>query len=96
MIAVLATVVGLLAAQRDHRALLIAIAGVAIGAGAWWLTPAPGDAALERALPGPVEEAGFATSDTCRSCHPSQYQSWHDSYHRTMTQAATPETVLAN
>jgi len=96
VIAVLATVVGLLAAQRDHRALLIAIAGVAIGAGAWWLTPAPGDAALERALPGPVEEAGFATSDTCRSCHPSQYQSWHDSYHRTMTQAATPETVLAN
>ncbi|MCH2170914.1 ammonia-forming cytochrome c nitrite reductase subunit c552 [Myxococcota bacterium] len=35
------------------------------------------------------------SSDTCRSCHPEQYRSWADSYHRTMTQIATPETVLA-
>jgi predicted CXXCH cytochrome family protein len=37
----------------------------------------------------------FVTSDTCRSCHPDQYSTWHDSYHRTMSQLATPEAVVA-
>ena len=35
----------------------------------------------------------YAGSDSCRACHPDQYTSWHRSYHRTMTQLATPETV---
>ena len=34
------------------------------------------------------------SSDTCRSCHPSQFDSWHASYHRTMTQVATPQTAI--
>jgi hypothetical protein len=38
---------------------------------------------------------GYVGSEACRACHPSQYHSWHASYHRTMTQVATPETVLA-
>lgn len=38
-------------------------------------------------------ENGFAGSDTCRACHPSQYASWHASYHRTMTQVASPSTA---
>jgi len=33
-------------------------------------------------------------SGACRSCHPSEYASWHRSFHRTMTQVATPATVL--
>ncbi len=37
--------------------------------------------------------AGYVTSDSCRSCHPAQYDSWHKSFHRTMTQHATPEGV---
>ena len=37
---------------------------------------------------------GFTTSVTCQSCHPAEYDAWHQSYHRTMTQAATPSTVL--
>lgn len=51
----------------------------------------------ELALPSPVvgPAEGFASSDTCRSCHPAQYATWHDSFHRTMTQQATPEAVLA-
>lgn len=39
--------------------------------------------------------AEFATSDSCRSCHPGEYSTWHDSYHRTMAQIATPEAVAA-
>ena len=39
--------------------------------------------------------ADFVTSATCRSCHPHEHRTWHDSFHRTMTQKATPENVLA-
>ena len=37
---------------------------------------------------------GYASSAECRVCHPSQYNSWHDSYHRTMTQVADPANVI--
>jgi len=43
-----------------------------------------------------VAEAGYVSSDTCRACHPSQYATWHRSYHRTMTQVATPDTIAAS
>lgn len=38
---------------------------------------------------------GYASSDRCRSCHADEFESWHRSFHRTMTQVATPESVLA-
>ena len=37
----------------------------------------------------------YMSSQTCRACHPGEYDSWHKSYHRTMTQLAKPEAVLA-
>ena len=43
-----------------------------------------------------VGEDGYVSSATCRSCHPSQYATWHGSFHRTMTQVATPESVRAD
>jgi hypothetical protein len=49
-----------------------------------------------QARPIEVEGDGFVTSSGCRSCHPSEYATWHASYHRTMTQLATPESVLAD
>ena len=39
---------------------------------------------------------GYATSDRCEACHPSQYESWHRGYHRTMTQYASPASVRGN
>ncbi|MCI0539893.1 MAG: hypothetical protein L0Z50_32200 [Verrucomicrobiales bacterium] len=39
---------------------------------------------------------GYVSSDNCRSCHPDQYASWHESYHRTMTQLARPEGVVGD
>lgn len=36
---------------------------------------------------------GFATSDRCEGCHPSEYHSWHRGFHRSMTQYASPATV---
>jgi hypothetical protein len=39
------------------------------------------------------QTGGFVSSDRCRACHPAQYLSWHRSFHRTMTQIASPESV---
>jgi hypothetical protein len=46
----------------------------------------------------PIEETrdGYVTSETCRACHPSNYASWHGSYHRRMTQAASPAAIVAD
>lgn len=43
----------------------------------------------------PSEEAyeSYVQSDHCRACHPSEYESWHRTFHRTMTQYAHPENV---
>lgn len=52
-----------------------------------------------RGPPTPVPIAkraeGFVTSNACRSCHPGEYSSWHDSYHRRMTQSAELARVAA-
>jgi hypothetical protein len=44
---------------------------------------APFDAAL----------AGYTGSQACVDCHDDRHESWYSTYHRTMTQEATPETV---
>ena len=66
---------------------------LAIGSIAWYFNqvdsvPQPADRPIE------LHEDGFVSSDSCRSCHPGQHKSWHASYHRTMTQLATAETVI--
>jgi len=43
-----------------------------------------------------VQLDGYRSSDGCRACHPSQYASWHASYHRTMTQIATPQSIATS
>jgi len=55
-----------------------------------------GDPKPESALPAETREGGFTTSDTCRACHPGPYRSWHDSFHRTMTQAASSESIVGD
>ncbi len=43
-----------------------------------------------------IQEGGYVSSDTCKACHPAQYEAWHDSFHRTMTQLPTTGTVRAD
>jgi hypothetical protein len=50
----------------------------------------------ETSLPAPTTEGGSTTSDTCRACHPGPYESWRNSFHRTMTQAIEPNVVLGD
>jgi predicted CXXCH cytochrome family protein len=45
-------------------------------------------------LPREGGPAGYVSSQSCQSCHPGQYETWHRTYHRTMTQYARRETVL--
>lgn len=52
--------------------------------------------AAAAALPLPRQDDQYVTSSVCRSCHPQEHASWHDSYHRSMTQRVTPDTVLAD
>jgi hypothetical protein len=40
-----------------------------------------------------VPDGGYVTSNQCRACHPDEYESWHASWHRSMTQVAGPDSV---
>lgn len=46
-------------------------------------------ATVDAARPLVAERDDYVTSDACRACHPEAYDSWYQSYHRTMTQVAT-------
>jgi len=52
-------------------------------------------AAFPATLPHVGGPAGYVGSETCRSCHEDQFESWHRSYHRTMTQIAAADTIHA-
>lgn len=85
-----------LAFRHESRVGLAAAVVVALALSVAWLVRdpyVPEAAVAER--PAKVEVDGYVSSDACRSCHPQEYDSWHASYHRTMTQVATPETALA-
>ena len=74
----------------------IALAAVALGAAAV-LTRTP-VVPEERVTQRPIQTGtdGYVSSDACQACHPAQYETWYGSYHRTMTQVATPQTVVAD
>jgi hypothetical protein len=58
-----------------------------------WSPPQP--SIPERGSPWKTDDQGYVSSDLCKSCHPSEYASWHDTYHRTMTQVATSSAIAA-
>lgn len=72
---------------------LLALLLVGLRFGRSHLTPT-----VERFDQRPIQapEREFVQSSSCRSCHPHEYATWHGSYHRTMTQAATPEAVVGD
>lgn len=57
---------------------------------------APGSTDFRDSVPAEGGPEGYAGSASCRDCHTDQFASWHRSFHRTMTQYATPETVQAD
>ncbi|MCH2213135.1 MAG: hypothetical protein MK110_17655 [Fuerstiella sp.] len=74
------------------------VTGIAVGAvGICWVL----NAAIEHPLPEleitdrPIRDPaqGHLGSTSCRSCHTDHHKTWHDSYHRTMTQVVSPTSM---
>lgn len=76
------------------RAIGVGVLVVLIAVG--WSREATRATADHALLPSVAETAGFTSSSSCRACHPSRYASWHQSYHRTMTQAIDAENALGD
>jgi hypothetical protein len=81
-----------LGAPRRHS---LALLGAQLAAG--WTFGLGVASSRQPPAPQPIALGveGFATSNSCRSCHPSEYASWHASYHRRMTQSASRLSVAA-
>src|ERR1700679_2453282 len=79
--------------SRGGGPFLYGVAGAMVVAGllALHLGTRPKD---ERAPPVRLSTADqYVTSGACRSCHPGEYDTWHKTYHRTMTRAARASDV---
>lgn len=50
----------------------------------------------ELATPFNVASSAYQTSQTCKGCHPDKHDSWYRTFHRTMTQNATAESVVGD
>ena len=59
------------------------------------VTPSALRAAPGAPLVGRLED-GFVGPEACLACHEEEHASWHRSYHRTMTQVASGESVQAD
>jgi len=79
-----------------HRFILAVLGLLAAGLGVAEVVTHQRTIAEDDVSNRPVQRGGggFTSSDTCRACHPGEYASWHASYHRTMTQVASPETAI--
>ncbi len=77
-------------------ALLVGATGLGLSLALSGDRPVPESEVDNRPVEVQVAGDGYVTSETCRSCHPVQYDTWYDSFHRTMTQVATPDTVRAD
>ncbi len=75
---------------------LLLVAAAALGATAALSRSAPLAEHRVADRPIAVSADGYTSSAACRSCHPNEYATWYGSYHRTMTQVATPESVRAS
>lgn len=81
------------ALEGAARAAILALAALLFALGALGQTRAP---APSPPMGAPREKHGaYVGSGACAPCHPSEHASWKRTYHRTMTRAATEQTVLA-
>ena len=50
----------------------------------------------EKNRPKVMPQNGYVSSSECRECHEHNHQTWFDSYHRTMTQVPSKDTVMGD
>lgn len=82
--------------RTDLPILLLLAAATVLGLTAVFSLDRPVPESQVTNRPVELDADGYVSSDTCQACHPTEYASWHGSFHRTMTQVATPETVRAD
>ena len=96
---VIAAVVCLRSQKKSVRAIVLLVAALVVTLA---LLPPPADLSD---LAGPVvgigrpvamATDGYVGAAACQQCHADEHRSWHNSYHRTMTQLVTPDTVLTD
>ncbi|MCA9137320.1 MAG: hypothetical protein KDB00_11195 [Planctomycetales bacterium] len=51
---------------------------------------------LEPYRPIEVPSHGYVGSEVCKDCHLENHASWYASYHRSMTQVATPDAIIGD
>ncbi|MCA8973273.1 MAG: C cytochrome precursor [Planctomycetes bacterium] len=84
-----------LAALSSAFVLAIAASSLGWGSGGSASMSVPPAADLDtRGRPLIHATGGYTGSGACRSCHPGEHASWSASYHRTMTQVVTRQTVV--
>ena len=57
--------------------------------------PNPIASLYQTTLPYRRADNEYAGSASCKKCHTNEHKSWHNSYHRSMTQIMSPESVKA-
>lgn len=72
------------------RGIIAGLALIGCLAGGWWFIDR---AAPPLAAPADWSAVSSVSSETCAKCHADHYESWHRTYHRSMTREATPENV---
>ncbi len=63
-------------------------------AGGVWLWQVLAAYRAEIAMPYNIAQSHYVGSQTCEACHADRYGSWHRTYHRTMTQVASAQSVV--
>ncbi len=46
--------------------------------------------------PATIASDNYVGSNQCRDCHTHEHDTWYGSYHRTMTQVASPQSILGD
>jgi len=69
---------------------------VALGAAVSAFVVEPPSLVVPTTRPLEVAADGYVGSASCRSCHPQEHATWHESFHRTMTQVVSRASVRAS
>lgn len=80
---------------RLRGALVLGAAAILLALGARIYLRSDLDALRAGLVDHPVQhpEGGYASSSECRACHTRQFESWHASFHRSMTQRPSESSV---
>src|SRR5580765_2157885 len=79
---------------RAHLPLRILLTAAALFVAGKVLFSEPDEEQPVARRPLELPDRGYVGSAHCRACHPEQHATWHDSFHRTMTQVLSRDALL--